>query len=362
MEYILFLTYRCNLNCKYCFAKTLVHDDKTNKATISMQNIEKFCRYIENDISINNRKNNSIVFFGGEPSLVPDIILKIIERTEHLNLTYSIYTNGILLDDFPNSLLRRMQTILVAIDGDIECHEKYKPKGSYELIVDKVNYIRNKTDAQIIARITMEEETNIDISVSNLLKDFDFVHWQIVNKNSFDNPDELIKNYQNNVKTLFNKWKEALNNGEVLNIIPFNRIVSLLISNKESKSFLCGCGTTIQAIDIDGNVYLCDEFIENSENAISNIQDDNYQSITYKSHNELFDDCSNCDVSSICLGRCRKCLETQPKEQIRIYCSLTKILIKMIMDSIEEIKEIIIKQKIDLDSLSKEIYNTEIIP
>jgi len=362
MEYILFLTYRCNLNCQYCFAKNLVHNNEKNKATISNENIAKFCQYIEKDISINDRQNNSIVFFGGEPSLVPEIILDIINKTSHLNLRYSIYTNGLLLDQLPISLLKQLQTVLVAIDGDKECHETYKPKGSYDLILDKVKSIRNKTDAQIIARITMEEETNIDESVSNLLRHFDFVHWQIVNKSTFNNSTKLIDNYQRNIKSLFDKWKNSLKDGIVLNIIPFNRIVYSLITEEKATSFRCGCGNSIQAIDINGNIYLCDEFIEDQNNAIANIQDNNYKAISYKSHTELFTDCRNCDISAICLGRCRKCLETQSQNQIKTYCELTKVLIHIIMDSIEEIKYIVYEKNINLDSFRTELYNTEIIP
>ena len=362
MEYILFLTYRCNLNCKYCFAKNLVHNYKTNQATLNSDNIEQLCKYIENDIIKNNRTDNSIVFFGGEPSLVPEIISKIIQKTSHLKLNYSIYTNGLLLDKLPDELLMRLQTILVAIDGDVNCHELYKPKGSYDLIIDKVKSIRNRTNAQIIARITMEEQTNIDLSVINLLKHFDFVHWQIVNKDSFEDAPKLIDNYRRNIRSLFNRWKQSLRDGNVLNIIPFNRIVYYIISNNESTSFKCGCGTSIQAIDIEGNIYLCDEYIEDRCNSVANIYDQNYDAINYKNHFELFEDCTTCKISQICSGRCRKCLETQSANQIRVYCELTKILINMIHDSIEDIRNIITVNKINLNTLCSEIYNTEIIP
>jgi sulfatase maturation enzyme AslB (radical SAM superfamily) len=90
MEYILFLTYRCNLSCSYCFAKNLVHDDKKNSLSITSENIEHVCKYIENDIRVNERTDNSIVFFGGEPCLVPDIILDFMKRTSHMQLNYSI--------------------------------------------------------------------------------------------------------------------------------------------------------------------------------------------------------------------------------------------------------------------------------
>lgn len=361
MEYILFLTYRCNLNCKYCFAKNLVHDDKNN-ASITQSNIDNVCRYIEKDIKINDRKDNSIVFFGGEPSLVPDIISSIISKTAHLNLNYSIYTNGLLLDKFPENLLKKFQSILVAIDGDKKSHELYKPMGSYDEILKNVNKIRNKTNAQIIARITMEEHTNIYYSVKNLVDKFDFVHWQVVNKESFDDPQKLVNDYQFNIKKLFDFWKDNLKIGKILNIIPFNRIVLSILNEEKVPSFRCGCGSTIQAIDIDGNIYSCDEYIENKNNAIGNIDDDKYNLICYKSHLDLYIKCKSCEVSSICLGRCRKALETQSAEHIDVYCSLTKILINMILESIDEIKQIISEQKIDLNRFHTEIYNTEIIP
>ena len=360
MEYILFLTYRCNLNCSYCFAKKYVHQE--NNYSLRSEDVKKLCEYIENDIKLNNRKNNSIVFFGGEPSLVPDIILDIIHKTSHLDLKYSIYTNGLLLDKLPKILINQLDSILVAIDGDKRSHEIFKPKGSYEQIIKNVRLIRKETSAQVIARITMEESTNIFDSVTNLLPEFDFVHWQIVNKDSFINPIGLVNDYKVNVEKLFNFWKKSLKSGVVLNIIPFNRIVLSILTNEKNHSFRCGCGSTIQAIDIWGNLYLCDEYIDSKNNIIGNISDGEYGLINYKSHIDLFDDCRYCNISSMCLGRCRKLLETQKKDHIRIYCELSKILINLISGSIDEIKSIINYYRIDLSSLQTEIYNTEIIP
>lgn len=362
MEYILFLTYRCNLNCSYCFAKNMVHNIATNQMNITDENLDAICKFIEADIAINKRQNNSIVFFGGEPSLVPELILEIIEKTAHLKLKYSIYTNGLLLDVLPNALLEKLQSILIAIDGDKNVHERYKPKGSYDKIINNVKLIKQRTSAQLIARITMEEDTNIYQSVKNLLDTFDFVHWQIVNKNSFLDSTTLIQTYSTNVNRLFQEWIEKLKLGRIQHIIPFNRIVFSLLTNEKACSFRCGCGSSILAIDIAGNIYTCDEYIENQNNAIGSIFDDNFNLISYKKHTDLFQDCSNCEVSSICLGRCRKELETQPIEHIRIYCTLSKILINTIKNHLNEIRAIITNQHLDLNQLHTEIYNTEIIP
>lgn len=358
MEYILFLTYKCNFNCSYCFAKNLVH----NNISVTPEEIDNICNYIEQDIKINNRQDSSIVFFGGEPTLVPEIISDIIEKTTHLNLKYSIYTNGVLINELPEKLLTKLQTILVAIDGNREIHEKYKPVGSYDKILNNILEIRNKTTAQIVARITLEEDSNIYTSVNNLLNTFDFVHWQIVNKPIFNNPQKFISSYKEDLQKLYNKWLSSIEDGIILNIIPFNRIALSLLTEEKHISFRCGCGSSIQAIDIKGNIYTCDEYIDSPENSIGKISDNNYNLIKYIEHTDLFSDCITCKYSNICLGRCRKALETQSSDNIRIYCELTKILISMILDSIDRIKIAIQTHNIDLKKLHCEIYNTEILP
>lgn len=294
--------------------------------------------------------------------MVPNIIEEIIDRTAHLRLNYSIYSNGLLLDKLPDSTLKKMQTILVAIDGDKESHEKFKPVGSYDTILNNVMAIRDKTKAQIIGRITLEENSNLYFSVKNLLSSFDYVHWQIVNKEKFNNPEKFIVEYKQNLQRLFDDWIEALSFGVVLNIIPFNRIVLSLLSNETLVSFRCGCGSTIQAIDVEGNIYLCDEYIESPSNSLGTIYDVNYNLIRHKNHLNIFADCSQCNIASICLGRCRKMLETQPQSNIRIYCELTRILVDMIVKSIDDIEQIVSNQNIDLSKLHTEIYNTEVIP
>lgn len=362
MEYILFLTYRCNLNCAYCFAKNLVHNKDTKNFTVSPSRVNEICEYIKKDIHVNHREDNSIVFFGGEPSLVPDIIMNIMEKTGDLKIRYSIYTNGLLLNDLPDELLKKLSSILVAIDGDRKTHVMYKPAESYDAILWNVAKIKPKTQAQIIARITMEETTDIYASVMNLVDSFDYVHWQIVNKDCFIDPEKMKKNYRKGIERLFDQWLRSLKNGEVINIIPINRIVLSFINPRREQSFRCGCGSSIQAIDVAGNIYACDECVGSKENVVGTIRDGKVDLIKYKKHTDLFEDCKSCTISNICLGRCRKLLESQRLEHIRIYCEMTKILVGTVFQSIDEIKTVITKQGIDTSLLCSETYHTEIIP
>ena len=96
MEYIIFLTYRGNLRCSYCFANNVVDNENTTLC-LSIDKTNQIIDFIRQDISNRKTQENSIVFFGGEPTLVPDLIDYIIEETSDLNLRYSIYTNVLLL-------------------------------------------------------------------------------------------------------------------------------------------------------------------------------------------------------------------------------------------------------------------------
>lgn len=363
MEYIIFLTYRCNLKCPYCFASNVVFDENSSKYCLSNSNTDQLIKFIKHDIIKRTSKSNSIVFFGGEPTLVPDTIDYIIRETSGLNLKYSIYTNGLLLDIIPKHILLKLNTILVAIDGDKSAHETYKPVGSYEKIIKNVQSIRSIFPGELIARITMEENTNIYESVTNLLGKFDFVHWQIVNKPYFDNSQALLESYSYNINRLCNFWIEALANGVIHNIVPFNEIMSHMIASdlKGHKSFWCGCGQDVMAIDVEGRIYQCDEYINKPDSSISSIQLQDVD-LDYRSHTELFDDCTDCSISSICLGRCRKSLETLSIEQIRTYCSLTHILIHTLEAKVERVREIITQNQWNVDCFPHSIYSTEIIP
>lgn len=364
MEYIIFLTYGCNLRCSYCFASNVVFDRKSSHCCISKEQAIKTIEFIRKDITKRASTENSIVFFGGEPTLVPEIIDFFLQNTKDLNLRYSIYTNGLLLNQIAPNILNSFDSILVAIDGDKTAHEKYKPVGSYDKILNNVDIIRKKFNGEIIARITMEEDTNIYKSVVNLIDKFDFIHWQIVNKNSFNNPNEFIQKYRNNISMLCDYWLDGLNKGRVYNIIPINEIMMRLLTGEwtnQQKSFLCGCGQNVMSIDISGNVYLCDEYINEPDKSIGVIGNNNID-LKCPSHTDLFDDCKNCSVSSICCGRCRKSLESLELDSLRVYCEMTHILINELSSKVNEVKNILIRNNLKNSFFVHSKYNTEIIP
>jgi len=337
----------------------LIHNSDKNILSLDDERIDSLCDFIENDIKVKNHKDNGIVFYGGEPTLVPDTIQKIMDRTKPLDVTYTLYTNGILLDTLPHEILSRLDTVLIAIDGEKEIHETYKPLGSYDKILENVKMLK-KYNCQTIGRITVEEKVNIFESVNNIVDYFDFIHWGLVNKEDFDDLNGFVERYRENITSLYNHWLDNLRNGKIINLIPFNRMILSMLTGEVQKSFACGCGHNITTVDLEGNIYLCDEFIKCAP--YSNINEKTNTNIAYVDHKEIFEDCINCDVTDICLGRCRMTLTLYSDSLLRNYCEMTKILISLMQCSLEEIKNIISNKNISLKEFNRELYTTEIIP
>jgi len=335
--------------------------NKQGKADMSPEHLEAVIDYIRKG---DDRNENAVVFSGGEPLLVPELIKEIVERTSDKGLKYRLFTNGMLLDRVPLDILQPLDTIFVSMDGDKESHEKHRGKGTYDRILESLRAVKPHLKGFVMGRITVEEETNIYRSVTNLLDYVDGVYWQLVSKPAFNDMERFKANYKRDLRQLFDFWMEHLKRGRVLNLVPFQTVVSAMLYDYDNNgvSFRCGAGWMIQVIDLDGNVYWCDEYVGDEKGMFGNIYDGKPLKPPYRKHTEIFEDCRNCEISSICLGRCRKCLEEYSLEQKRMYCDLTRFLVSMIQARIDEIRDIVAKKYRTVRDFYNVPYCTEEIP
>lgn len=356
LEYSIYINYRCNLRCNFCYVK-----EKLSNQSIILtdRQINQIINYISKDHS---DKEKIITFLGGEPLLDYKIIEKFIKKTKKFGWLYSMYTNGLLLNNVPLNVLKLFDIILVSVDGDKKAQEKYRGPGTYEKVINNIKAIKPKLNSLIIGRITLTEKTNIYKSSRNLLNYVDAIHWQIVNKAEFEDSNRFIKNYKKGIEKLLDLWLSNLKKGRLLKIIPFQAITASLIFNypKNNLSFRCGAGHDLKTIDVDGNIYWCDEYVGNKKALVGNVKD--FPKLKYKKHTEIFDDCKKCDISDICRGRCRKCLEEYSTSQVRNYCKLTKILVNAMSKKKKEIERIAKNKKYKLSDFINIPDCTEEIP
>ncbi|MFH0808142.1 MAG: TIGR04084 family radical SAM/SPASM domain-containing protein [archaeon] len=368
MHYHIILTERCNLQCKYCYEKSLQEFDNGlqnkfnfnfDEPCVSQIKIQKLKSFISKD------PQATIIFYGGEPLLQIDKIKEIIDN---INVPYRMQTNGQLLHLLEPKYLNKITKILISIDGNETITDKYRGKETYKKIIDNINLIKqNGYKGEIVARMTVAQDNpEIFENVQDILstKLFDSVHWQLdagFYKEDFQEKriTNFFQEYNNSISKLINWWMSEIQNGRIHKLYPFIAITESILNNTSTK-LRCGAGHSGYAITTSGNIQAC-PIMNSIEDFKAGDLDTNPTNIKKFEINE----CKNCSHLKLCGGRClywRKAT-LWPIKGDDIICNSIKHLIDKLKLKTPKIKKAISEGKISKDNFNYEKYfGPEIIP
>jgi putative peptide-modifying radical SAM enzyme len=351
MLYLIIVTGRCNLNCTYC-GGSISNDIMPSEITYSLEDLFSF---LERD------SEASIAFYGGEPLLRTDLIEKIVQGTEVRH--YILQTNGLLLHRLSDSVLKKLNTILVSVDGIKEVNDTYRGD-VYDKVMENINSIRRKFRGELIARMVATEKTDIFRDVSHLLNHFEYVHWQInavwVEESFYRNFNGWIEKYKEGITRLVKFWVEKMETGVVMGIVPFLGVVSSFLGKKHPHP-PCGSGDDSFTITTDGRVVACPVCADLEWNQAGDI----WKGIIRKDFLDI-QMCSHCRYFNICGGRClffsRERLWS--REKMQAVCDATIHLIEEIKRQMPKIERLIERGVVEPCTLHYPEYRntTEIIP
>lgn len=323
------VTQKCNLACKYCFVKQqpLEIDLKTAKDAIDF--------YAKN--SLDELEVPSITFFGGEPLLKYDEIIK--PCIEYIRENYGDYqiditTNGTLLDEEKLIFFKNHDVgILLSIDGDKETQDYNRPyhsgEGSYK-DVDVDLYLKYYPQGTFRATLSRD-------MVKNLYKNYLWGEGKGYTNaafiiNSFDEwTDKDLETLESELQKVADHIIECKKAGKsYMRYHSFEeQDKNIDLIKKVSKDFFrdsgqdhpacgtCGLGANrYGSIGSSGNIYSCQEMTENPECdnfIIGNIYDGMKQDAraklvqSFNSKNvdsSEKDRCEKCKLNQVCKGGC----------------------------------------------------------
>jgi putative peptide-modifying radical SAM enzyme len=374
MFFHVILTSDCNLQCKYCFDEAIldttsdfidlkVDYNVPSKIKYSIDLLKKFC---------NQDSDCNLIFYGGEPLLCLDEIRKIMDYIKVKN--FFIQTNGLLLDQLEPKYLNRFQTIFVSIDGNERLTDYYRGKGTYRKVINNLKYIKsNGYCGELVARMTVMEQTDIYQQVKHLLgnQDFSFssVHWQLnagfwgsdFSRRDFKNWS--IGQYNKGIDRLVSFWIKNMNEkGKVLRILPFMGITKSLLLGERSSYLRCGSGWINYSIQTNGKIIPCPVMWGLEDYYLGSISTSNPLKLDKVIIKEP---CEKCDVLDLCGGRCLYANVTKrwDSDSYELVCRTVKNLITTIKNNIPLIKQLIKQDKINLKAFDFIKYNgCEVIP
>lgn len=374
MFFHVILTTKCNSQCRYCYGEA-VDDVDGDFSDIEVE----YClpQKLDYDITVlqefcKKDPDCALTFYGGEPLLCANTIREIIDKVKAK--MFLVQTNGLLLNTLEPTYVNKFNTILVSIDGDEKLTDYYRGKGTYRKVVDNLRMIkRNGFSGELIARMTVMEQTDIQKQVKWLLSNHDFtfssIHWQLNAgfwKNDFRRRDFVrwtLEDYDPGVQALARFWVDYMEeNGAVLKLYPFLGVAKSLLSNDMKGALRCGGGWINYAIQTDGHIVPCPAMWGMKRYYLGHVSTADPLKLAKM---QVKSPCTECDVLNICGGRCLYANVTRRwnLEDYKHVCDTVKNLIEAVNKQIPRIDKLIEENKIQNDDFEFLEYNgAEIIP
>ena len=316
----LHVSHDCNLRCKYCFAgqggyggAKKIMSEKVALAAIDF--------LIEHS---HGRRNLEMDFFGGEPLMNFGVIKKTVEYGRSLEekhgkvFRFTTTTNGMLLnDEISRYLNSEMNNVVLSLDGRREVNDEMRPnaggRGSYDTIVPKYrHFVSLRGDRDYYVRGTFTKN-NLDFS-KDVLHMADLGFDQVSVEPVVSDPNlpfsireedlpRVFEEYDHLAKTMLERKKA----GAGFNFFHF--MIDLDQGPCAIKRLRgCGCGNEYAAVDPDGDVYPCHQFVGQAEWKMGNVLTGEYNLDMKErfAHSTVYDkdDCRGCWAKFYCSGGC----------------------------------------------------------
>lgn len=308
----------CNLRCEYCFAQT--GDFGGERCLMSPETGRRAIDFlIENS---GNSENIELDFFGGEPLMAWDTVVETVkyarsvEKRHGKNFRFTITTNGLLLDDEKIGFINReMVNVVLSLDGRREVTDRIRKtlngKSAYDVIVPKFQkLVQNRGDKDYYVRATFTKY-NLDFTDDVLhLRDLGFE--QLSAEPVVTDTDEPCAITEADLPRVFAEYDrlcEVMMNREKDKFNFFHFMVDLDQGPCAIKRLRgCGCGNDYVAVDPNGNIYPCHQFVGIEKWKMGNLYDGSFnediKSLFAATHVYSKEGCRDCWAKFFCSGGC----------------------------------------------------------
>ena len=324
----------CNFGCIYCYEQ-----DRPN-VLMNEQTEKTIVKFV---CSNSNLKRLSVVWYGGEPLLNFDSMVRLTKMFKQLNIEYSakIVSNGYLLTKEKADLMKDLaiRNIQITFDGSEEIHNQRRfllgGQPTYRKIMDNLKYLLS-----INKEITIDIRTNIDRR----------------------NKDDYNKFYQD-FKSEINDKRVTMYPGFVSDLLSsecvspefniseggYKAQFILDIFDKygiEVKSFLpkyrrhsCVASKYFAfVIGPEGELYKCWRMVGNQKEAIGNVNDGSFDMVKFSKYligadYTLDSKCLQCEFITLCGGGCPLVRMRNKYEKISLnHCCPEKTHMEQLME------------------------------
>ncbi len=345
----LLMTYRCNLNCKYCYVHTKRDKDMTLEMAQSI--LEPFLNKDDGLVDI--------TFMGGETLMAIDVIKPLVEWVEKGNwkrrYRFLGATNGTLLtDELKEWLKQYSHTLTLGLSYDGLPSTQSDNRGSNNIDIDF--FIKTWPTQPIQMTINAESVNRMADGVIYLLEKGAAVHPNVAFEKE-DWPESKIVEYGRQLNKLITYYNEHEGTPLISQFAHDLNEYAYCIDHHQMQLEICGAGNGFQVFDTNGQSYPChilSPLVLEGEK-LQEIRNGLVSKTTDFSDTE----CSTCPYSSSC-PTCIACnflyrgnLQQRDKTHCRIMKMEVKAFIKKEVLRLKEKKVLSSEDATEIDSIRK---------
>lgn len=318
-------TLDCNLACSYCYeGNGEKHEypkiDRINHDFACAK--EKIDKFIDELYAYNGNGVTTVIWHGGEPTLVNCNLLDSIMQSQrdkgHDNIQWSMQSNGTLFsENYADILKKHNVSVGVSLDGLKEQHDKFRKfkngNPTFDIIIHNIKKLQSK-GVRCGTLITIT-----DNNVDHLLEIYDFFAELGTNFNfnalfpdkKEDTPRLNSTEYARRICDLFDHWINDNEHG--IMISPFIHIIEGLLNPSRgipACHWSKDCSKGFTAIDVHGDLYPCEHWVGMPGYKFGNIANglvEELKNNTYfEQRKDILEnsDCRGCENWEFCYGGC----------------------------------------------------------
>lgn len=317
----------CNMRCGYCF----YFDAADYRALPSYGRMDPAaaCKIMDNVFAGTSPQTEiSLSFQGGEPMLAGldfyrELVAYIEQNKEKRSVTYSIQTNGLLVDeDWCRFFADYGFLVGLSIDGLPDIHDLYRRDNQ-----DKATYQRVMKSKGLLWQ--KEIPANILCTLTDSLARHPQKVWRFMGEEQIDHiqftpclgplsgesaPWTLTpRRFHSFYLGLFRQWERAVRKGRYISIKLFDDIVNLFVKKQVTACGLDGKCRAQHVLEADGGLYPCDFYVLD-QYRVGSLLDSPYEQV--RTHlqtspfleeiRELPPACNSCPYLDSCAGGCKR--------------------------------------------------------
>jgi uncharacterized protein len=318
----------CNLRCKYCFyADVSSMREVRSYGIMQIETAQRLLDHLFCDLEDGDRLN--ICFQGGEPTVAGlDFFQQFVAETDlrikGVNVTYSLQTNGLLLDEDWCLFLKKHQFLVgLSLDAVPDCHNACRVdpsgKGTYQRVLAAKHLLEKHGIAYNVMTVLTNQLARHPQKVWNVLKKQNICYLQLipclgelsgVSKNGYAlTPKQFAAFYTQ----LFRLWLADYRKGEYRSIKLFDDLICLLAYGQQNACGITGHCSPQLVVEADGGVYPCDFYVLD-DSYIGNLTERSVLDLFTDPKMQLFRErpcpqpklCSACPYLRYCGGGCKR--------------------------------------------------------